>query len=205
MKLASVAACGPGSSSAPGPSARPGASLAELEPGEWRRPGRVAERAVVLDARCRGGALRGRRIRRRGRDRPGALDAVGHGAEVVVGRRRRQRHAFARGTRRRPRRTGQHGLQRAPHAASDLPGSPPPLATFPGTVGDEVAGAVRMLLSDDAAGVTGTVVSRDGRSPVTAAERLPHRAGHRRIRGRRAWDRSRLRRGGLGRLDRGPA
>ena len=41
----------------------------------------------------------------------------------------------------------------------------PSLATFPGTVGREVVGAVRMLLGDDAAGVTGTVVHADcGRS-----------------------------------------
>ncbi|HEX7136115.1 MAG TPA: SDR family oxidoreductase [Iamia sp.] len=41
----------------------------------------------------------------------------------------------------------------------------PPLATFPGTVGTEVVGAVRMLLGPDAAGVTGTVVHADcGRS-----------------------------------------
>lgn len=41
----------------------------------------------------------------------------------------------------------------------------PSLATYPGRVDREVAGAVRMLLGDDAAGVTGTVVHADsGRS-----------------------------------------
>ncbi len=41
----------------------------------------------------------------------------------------------------------------------------PSLPTFPGAVEDEVAGAVRLLLADDAAGVTGTVVHADcGRS-----------------------------------------
>jgi NAD(P)-dependent dehydrogenase (short-subunit alcohol dehydrogenase family) len=41
----------------------------------------------------------------------------------------------------------------------------PSLATFPGRVDHEVAGAVRMLLGGDAAGVTGTVVHADcGRS-----------------------------------------
>ncbi|HEV7720518.1 MAG TPA: hypothetical protein VGO60_04515 [Iamia sp.] len=34
----------------------------------------------------------------------------------------------------------------------------PPLSSFPGTVEVEVAGAIRMLLGDDAAGVTGTVL-----------------------------------------------
>lgn len=41
----------------------------------------------------------------------------------------------------------------------------PSLATYPGTVAAEVAGAVRLLLSDDGAGVTGTAVHADcGRS-----------------------------------------
>lgn len=41
----------------------------------------------------------------------------------------------------------------------------PSLATYPGAVDREVVGAVRMLLSVDAAGVTGTVVNADcGRS-----------------------------------------
>jgi NAD(P)-dependent dehydrogenase (short-subunit alcohol dehydrogenase family) len=37
----------------------------------------------------------------------------------------------------------------------------PPLATFPGTLDREVAGAVRMLLSPDAVGVTGGIVHAD--------------------------------------------
>jgi hypothetical protein len=37
----------------------------------------------------------------------------------------------------------------------------PPLATFPGTIGREVAGAVRLLLGPDAAGVTAAVVHAD--------------------------------------------
>jgi hypothetical protein len=46
-----------------------------------------------------------------------------------------------------------------------LLGLAPALPSFPGTVGDEVAGAVRMLLGVDAAGVSGTVVRADcGRS-----------------------------------------
>ncbi|MBX6390982.1 MAG: hypothetical protein IRZ08_18660 [Frankia sp.] len=42
-----------------------------------------------------------------------------------------------------------------------LHGSPPPLAAFPGTVAGEVAGAVRLLLSADAAGITGSVLRAD--------------------------------------------
>jgi len=41
----------------------------------------------------------------------------------------------------------------------------PPLNSFPGTLAREVAGAARLLLAEDAAGVTGTVVHADcGRS-----------------------------------------
>jgi len=48
----------------------------------------------------------------------------------------------------------------------DEPVDPAPsLATFPGSIEREVAGAVRMLLSSDAGGVTGTVIDADcGRS-----------------------------------------
>ena len=46
-------------------------------------------------------------------------------------------------------------------APARLFGSPPPLASFPGRAEREVAGAVRMLLSADAAGVTGSVVRAD--------------------------------------------
>lgn len=46
-------------------------------------------------------------------------------------------------------------------APATLPGMAPALPTFPGRVALEVAGAVRMLTSSDAAGVTGTVVRAD--------------------------------------------
>jgi NAD(P)-dependent dehydrogenase (short-subunit alcohol dehydrogenase family) len=47
----------------------------------------------------------------------------------------------------------------------DVIAPPPPLATFPGRLDDEVAGAVRLLLSPDARGLTGRVLSADcGRS-----------------------------------------
>lgn len=46
------------------------------------------------------------------------------------------------------------------HTEADvLPGPPAPLATFPGRVDVEVAGAVRMLLSADALGITGTALA----------------------------------------------
>lgn len=47
----------------------------------------------------------------------------------------------------------------------DVVAPPPPLATFPGTVEHDVVGAVQMLLTDAAGGLTGTVVHADaGRS-----------------------------------------
>lgn len=52
-------------------------------------------------------------------------------------------------------------LQQAPMVQDPAPS----LATYPGSVGVEVAGAVRVLLASDAAGITGTVVHADcGRS-----------------------------------------
>jgi len=47
-------------------------------------------------------------------------------------------------------------------APEELLGPTPALASFPGRVDVEVAGAIRLLLSEDAAGVTGSVVSSDG-------------------------------------------
>ncbi len=44
----------------------------------------------------------------------------------------------------------------------ELLGPAPALTSFPGRVDAEVAGAVRMLLSDDAVGVTGSVSTPDG-------------------------------------------
>jgi NAD(P)-dependent dehydrogenase (short-subunit alcohol dehydrogenase family) len=46
-------------------------------------------------------------------------------------------------------------------APDTLLGMQPPLASFPGTPGNEIAGAVEMLWSQAAAGVTGTVVRAD--------------------------------------------
>jgi NAD(P)-dependent dehydrogenase (short-subunit alcohol dehydrogenase family) len=46
-----------------------------------------------------------------------------------------------------------------------LRGAPPPLPSFPGSVEQEVAGAVRLLLSADAAGLTGTTLRATGGRP----------------------------------------
>lgn len=47
-------------------------------------------------------------------------------------------------------------------APNELLGLAPPLPSFPGTVEREVAGAVRSLWSEDACGISGTVVKADG-------------------------------------------
>ena len=57
----------------------------------------------------------------------------------------------------------------APGGPSDPDGRvvapPPPLDRYPGTIEDDVAGAVRMLLGPGAVGLTGTVLHADsGRS-----------------------------------------
>jgi hypothetical protein len=46
-------------------------------------------------------------------------------------------------------------------APEKLLGLAPALSSFPGTIHKEVAGAVRMVLSPDASGVTGTLVRAD--------------------------------------------
>jgi enoyl-[acyl-carrier-protein] reductase (NADH) len=94
-------------------------------------------------------------------ERPAALDAAGHATTVAVadGRLALSRSlALAHGGR---------GVRvnavttEVSTAPAVLLGSPPPLAAFPGTVEREVAGAVRLLLSPDAVGITGTVVRAD--------------------------------------------
>ena len=94
-------------------------------------------------------------------ERPATLDAVGHGASVAVG------DGLANLVRSLAAAHGDRGvrvnavateLRTAPDA---LMGAPPRLASFPGTVEGEVAGAVRMLLSPDASGVTATTVAAD--------------------------------------------
>jgi NAD(P)-dependent dehydrogenase (short-subunit alcohol dehydrogenase family) len=98
-------------------------------------------------------------------EHPAALDAAGHATTVAVGEglfALARSAALAMGPRGVRVNVVSTQLSTAPRT---LLGSPPPLASFPGRVEVEVAGAVRMLLSDDAVGVTGTVVRADcGRS-----------------------------------------
>jgi hypothetical protein len=137
----------------------PAAPLVGLDPAAWRRQVEWPtalwySTLVAAAARCADGGSMVVVA-----DRPASLDVEGHGAEVVVA------EGVANVVRSLAAREGGRGVRvntvfSALHTdPSDLTGSPPPLATFPGTVEREVAGAVRMLLSDDAAGITGTVLS----------------------------------------------
>ena len=96
---------------------------------------------------------------------PSAIDAVGHGAIVTVaeGLLALVRSLAAREGGREVRVNAvTTELFTAPAV---LAGSPPPLATFPGRADVEVAGAVRMLGSPDASGLTGTVLRATGGRP----------------------------------------
>jgi hypothetical protein len=139
--------------------AAPSVPLVGLEPVDWRRQVEWPtalwfSTLVAAAARCRDGGSVVVVV-----DRPATLDAVGQAAEVTVaeGVCNVVRSLAAREGGRRVR---VNAVLTARHTAADgLLGSPPPLATFPGRVGVEAAGAVRLLLSDDAAGVTGTALS----------------------------------------------
>ena len=105
-------------------------------------------------------------------DRPSPLDCAGHGPEVAVA------DAVEAMVRSLGRSEGPRGVRvnlvttpvrTAPGGASDPDGRvvapPPPLDRYPGTIEDDVAGAVRMLLGPGAVGLTGTVLHADsGRS-----------------------------------------
>lgn len=92
-------------------------------------------------------------------ERPATLDAPGQGPVVAVGDsvlNLVRSLAATEGARRVRVNAVTTALHTAPHP---LLGAIPPLASFPGRVEIEVAGAVRLLLSPDAAGITGTVVA----------------------------------------------
>jgi len=139
--------------------AAPAVPLIELDPTEWRRrvewPTALWFEALVAGAgRCEDGGSLVVVV-----DRPSTLDAVGHSAAVAVA------DGIVNVVRSLAAREGGRGVRvnavlSARHtSASGLLGSPPPLATFPGRIDVEVAGAVRLLLSEDAIGITGTAVS----------------------------------------------
>jgi NAD(P)-dependent dehydrogenase (short-subunit alcohol dehydrogenase family) len=98
-------------------------------------------------------------------ERPAGLDTPGRSAQTMLAEgliayaRSLAHSEGARGVR-------VNTVTTALHTAPDvLLGQRPPLATFPGRVDVEIAGAVRMLLGSDACGVTGAMLHADcGRS-----------------------------------------
>ena len=137
-------------------------SLVETHEGDWMSE---VERAMALwyaaipavAERCADGGAIVTVI-----ERPPAIDSAGHAGTTAVaegllaltrsvalvhGRRGVRANAVG------------SAIATAPEA---LLGHAPALATYPGTAGREIAGAVRMLLSSDACGVTGTIVQADG-------------------------------------------
>jgi NAD(P)-dependent dehydrogenase (short-subunit alcohol dehydrogenase family) len=95
-------------------------------------------------------------------ERPAALDAAGHSSVVAAaeGMISMMRCVAAA--------EGKRGV-RANVVTTELwtvpehqVGPTPHLSSFPGSIGREVAGAVRFLLSSDAEGVTGSVLTPDG-------------------------------------------
>jgi NAD(P)-dependent dehydrogenase (short-subunit alcohol dehydrogenase family) len=95
-------------------------------------------------------------------ERPAPIDAAGHAGTTAVA------EALLSLTRSLARVHGRRGVRvnavgtAVATAPETLLGHAPALATYPGAVEREVAGAVRMLLSPDASGVTGSLVQADG-------------------------------------------
>ncbi len=143
----------------------PGTPLLELDPARWRREVEWPtalwfSTLAVATGRCRdGGAVVVVT------DRPATLDAAGQSAVLTVG------EGLVNLVRSLAAREGGRGvrvnavLSARPTPAHGRPGSPLPLATVPGRVDVEVAGAVRLLLADDAAGVTGVALAATGGRP----------------------------------------
>jgi NAD(P)-dependent dehydrogenase (short-subunit alcohol dehydrogenase family) len=147
------------------PDPAPRVELLELGPVRWRREVEWPTALwfttlAVATGRCRDGGAIVVVV-----DRPAPLDAPGHGAAVTVGDGVVNLVRSLAGT------EGGRGvrvnavLSARPVAPRDLAGSPTPLTTSPGRVDVEIAGAVRMLLSDDGAGLTGTVLPATGGHP----------------------------------------
>jgi hypothetical protein len=145
--------------------AQPATAMAELDAARW-----VAEVEVELATWSRAVVAAAARCAPGGSvvvvaERPSALDANGRVTTLAVGE---GLATFARSA------ALVHGARRVRvnvvatalwTVPDELLGMPPALPDYPGTVAREVAGAVRALWSDDACGITGTVVRADaGRS-----------------------------------------
>ena len=139
--------------------------MADLEPGEWRErvewPLALWFTALVAAAeRCADGGSIVAVV-----EQPSAVDAAGHAAVVAVadGLIALVRSLAASEG---PRRVRVNAVTTELFTVPEvLTGAPPPLASFPGRIDVEVAGAVRMLQSRDSVGVTGIVVRAAGGRP----------------------------------------
>ena len=92
---------------------------------------------------------------------PAALDSVGWAPEAGIG------DAVVALVRSLARSEGERGVRvnavstPARLTTGSVVAPPPSLASFPGSIGAEVAGAVRLLLADDARGLSGRVLAAD--------------------------------------------
>jgi hypothetical protein len=137
----------------------PSLPLIDIEPRQWRQevewPTALWFATLVAAAgRCRDGGALVVVV-----DRPATLDAVGHTPAILVA------DGVSNVVRSLAAREGGRGVRvnavvtSRGTAPDELSGSPPPLATFPGRIDVEVAGAVRALLSPEAVGITGSTVA----------------------------------------------
>lgn len=135
------------------------AALADLDPMAWRAqvewPTALWFTTVVAGAqRCRDGGSVVVVV-----ERPATLDAVGRAPTVALA------DGLVNLVQSLAASEGGRGVRinavtsRLHTRPGRLLGPPPPLATFPGRVEVEVVGAVRLLLSADAAGITGAVLA----------------------------------------------
>jgi NAD(P)-dependent dehydrogenase (short-subunit alcohol dehydrogenase family) len=134
----------------------------DLEPDEWRErvewPLALWFNALAAAAQCcaDGGSIVAVI------ELPSAIDVAGHGPIVTVA------EGLVTLVRSLAAREGGRGV-RVNAVTTELftapavrTGSPPPLASFPGRIDVEVAGAVRMLLSPESSGITGTTLRATG-------------------------------------------
>ncbi|MEZ4217348.1 MAG: SDR family oxidoreductase [Myxococcota bacterium] len=136
-------------------------ALVEQNDAEWEARAEAPLRAWTLalglaQARCADGGAIACVV-----DAPAPLDAAGFAPEAGLA------DAVAALARSVALAEGARGVRaNAIATPARIPGAPiaalaPPLARFPGTLAHEVAGAVRLLLSDDAAGITGRLLAAD--------------------------------------------